>query len=222
MVLGIRNSEPKMLQSGSYIVRSMLAGDMEPVCSTSLLQRRTRACVCFRAHVRTSMCNGVTAYIHGCTHACGSEHICVHVQFHVHMHVLPSTYACKHVQRHTLMRASCSHACASEHTCVATWQSVQREASSNAPQTGKATASGLNHWQYHFLSLFAYGCPPEDMLVGGFHQRGFGADFTEAFIQGRSGRSNNKSNKGVTTHDRFLPCQGGGSSMVDVEILETR
>ena len=38
------------------------------------------------------------------------------------MRLLPSTCArktcaCKHEQRHTLMRASCAHACASEHLC---------------------------------------------------------------------------------------------------------
>ena len=79
-------------------------------------------CVHFRAHVRASMCNGT--------------HPCVH---HEHMRALPSTCACKHVQRHTFMCASCAHimctcvcfrahvrahafscahACASEHMCL--------------------------------------------------------------------------------------------------------
>ena len=79
----------------------------------------TRVCIrSLRAHVRASMRNGVTAYIHVCTHACASEHICVHVQFNVHMLVLPSTCPCTHVRRHTLMCASCAHAGASEHMCA--------------------------------------------------------------------------------------------------------
>ena len=49
-------------------------------------------CVCIRAHVRTSTCNGI--------------HACVRVQFHVHMRMLPSTHV-----RAKQCAAAYTHAC---------------------------------------------------------------------------------------------------------------
>ena len=102
----------------------------EHMCAQACVAAYTHACIMctcvrFQAHVRPSMCNGVTAYIHVCTHVCASEHMCVHVHCHVHMRVLPSTGACKHVQRHACVMCTCvrfrAHARSSMwhiHSCV--------------------------------------------------------------------------------------------------------
>ena len=81
----------------------------------------------FRAHLRASMCNGVTAYIHVSTHACASEHVRVHVHFHVQMCVCVCFRAHMRASICSGMRASCAPAArASEHKCMQAYVAAER------------------------------------------------------------------------------------------------